>query len=78
MAPSHKVLHLSQPVRHSSRIKPHTGADPETGDATSLRLLENRDAIASLTCSYLSMLKRPRTKDFFTLCKSAKNCALDK
>jgi len=40
----HNGLHLSQPGRHGSRIKPHAGADPETGDTTSFRQFENRDA----------------------------------
>ena len=37
-------LHFAQPGRHGSRIKAHASADPETGDATSFRQLEDRDA----------------------------------
>jgi hypothetical protein len=38
------VLLLSQPGRHSPRIKPHAGTDPETWNATSLRQLEDRNS----------------------------------
>ena len=41
--PCASSLHLSQPVRHGSRIKSDASADPERWNATSLRQLEDRD-----------------------------------
>lgn len=38
-----RVLHLSQPVCHGHRVKPHTGADAERRNAASLRLFKDRD-----------------------------------
>jgi hypothetical protein len=45
-SPSHKFhrcLSVSKPARQHSRIKPHTCPDSERGDASRLRLLEDRD-----------------------------------